>query len=425
MVRLDIFFVVQALHDLTGHAVHWKNSIEVEWVQKKRAWLRVFSVPEVLAKDVTDLDNEFIHNFMDGQQVMVPLNAFIYTFGYYCKDLSSLNNHAGDYKADCLITGKGSTGKTWLGNLSYVRRARPVLLLIENVPAARSGPNYAKMVADLKELGYVMVDLILNSVDASFPQDRSRAWFAAARNDTAVDLWKEKFLRIVESMKLGTPMPFSRFLLKHNSPYLFKVFEAKRKRAKILKARSGAREVASAKAKAKASPKNKAKRGTAWKIDHWRARRLLNMPAPSSKEPDAVTSVAEWSCLGDRERDILRIVYEGPVPCGSAETPSMEMKHSVQRVVHHALAKHRRQQCTSCLLPSSKILLWPPVVQMPRLLTGLEALALQGVPLHFDSATGSVLSDTDYMGLAGNAFNGGCMAMMLVAALASLKLTYL
>ena len=56
---------------------------------------------------------------------------------------------------------------------------------------------------------------------------------------------------------------------------------------------------------------------------------------------------------------------------------------------------------------------------MPRLLTGLEALALQGVPLHFDSATGSVLSDTDYMGLAGNAFNGGCMAMMLIAALAS------
>ena len=101
----------------------------------------------------------------------------------------------------------------------------------------------------------------------------------------------------------------------------------------------------------------------------------------------------------------------------------MEMKHSVGRVIHHAKAKHRHHNCTSCILQSSKMLLFPPVVEMPRLLTGLEALSLQGTPLHFDSATGSVLTDSDYMSLAGNAFNGGCMAMMLIACLSSLRLT--
>ena len=46
------------------------------------------------------------------------------------------------------------------------------------------------------------------------------------------------------------------------------------------------------------------------------------------------------------------------------EAPAIELKHSAPRVVRN---KYRRGfSVTSCLLPSSKIMLYPPTTDVPR-----------------------------------------------------------
>lgn len=73
-----------------------------------------------------------------------------------------------------------------------------------------------------------------------------------------------------------------------------------------------------------------------------------------------------------RERDLLRIVHEGPIPCDPSVCPTLELKFSAPRVLHHARATHRLSSCTKCLLPSSKLMVWPPVVKVAAISLGLR-----------------------------------------------------
>ena len=400
----------QALHEVTGHTVQWENILEVEADRKKRRWLSAFSAPGVLGTDVTQLDEDFVTNDASGklEPVPVPLNCFIYSFGYSCKDLSTLNNFSGEYRDNCLTTGKGSSGRTWQGNLQYLRRAKPFITLIENVRAARSGENYKRMKLDLESAGYQLADMILNSLEAGFPQDRVRAWFCAARRDVCpgdVGEWGETFLKVAEMIKIPAAeiLPLESFIFKADHPYVKKVMAGKKLRVSKFEQNIG---------------KKDTKKSLKWKSDHWRMRRMLNLPGAPTERSCSLEMAAIETGLGSRERDLLHIINEGV----RRSSPTTELKHSAERVVLHAAAKHKTSSAsTSCLLPASNIAIWPPLVPRVRLLVGLEALAIQGVPPCYHNMTGGILSDNDYMSLAGNAFSGGCCGLVLLAALATLR----
>ena len=95
-----------------------------------------------------------------------------YTFGYSCKDLSTLNNTSSSWNDSCLADGTGSTGRTWSGILEWVQWTAPCFLFMENVPAALKGNNFRQMEKDLSSLGYRLVSLELNAADCGLPQDR-------------------------------------------------------------------------------------------------------------------------------------------------------------------------------------------------------------------------------------------------------------
>ena len=132
---------------------------------------------------------------------------------------------------------------------------------------------------------------------------------------------------------------------------------------------------------------------------------LLNLAPPVNSEAVDLEDSSLTDVLCERENDLVHIVNAGV----SRSTTSTELKHSAERVVLHAGAKHRHGvDCTSCILPASKIVLWPPLVPKPRMLSGLEALSIQGIPATFHSTHGTTagMTDSDYMSLSGNAFNG-------------------
>ena len=64
-------------------------------------------------------------------------------------------------------------------------------------------------------------------------------------------------------------------------------------------------------------------------------------------------------------------------------------------------------------------MLMPPLVNAPRFLTGLEVMQIQGIDGHHLSSD-RIMSDSEYMHMAGNAFSGGCCALMFLATIASL-----
>lgn len=400
------------MQSLTGNVVAFQNRLEVEWDGRKREWLKVFSRPDMLMKDVGELNNGKATNYMDNKKWKIPLALFIFTSGFSCTDLSTLNKHSHAYKGDCVATGAGTTGKTWSGNYAYVLLVKPALVIIENVKAAMKGKNFEQLKQDMTAAGYKVAALILNSATCGLPQDRDRAYFVCVREELTDDSWEDKFFEVVEDLKRPEPMPLSRFVLPDSHPYVQAVLaEKQEKQAKMAMKKIKKRP-------AKAEPANKRKKGMKWVVDHWRVRRGLGMKPVAGAVPPSITEVAERNAMCDRERDLLQMVCEAP-STDRKKMLSVELKHSAPRVVK--TGGRRRQHCTSCLLPSSKMMVFPPTSDSTRFLTGLEALSLQGVPHSFHEST-RVLKDSEYMSLAGNAFSGGCWGLAVLAALSTMNL---
>ena len=74
----------------------------------------------------------------------------------------------------------------------------------------------------------------------------------------------------------------------------------------------------------------------------------------------------------------------------------------------------RSNEHLSTILPSSRLLLLRTTP--PRILTGREALAVQGIGL--EHTLGVDMSDADFMQLAGDAFTGALAMVTFIASLA-------
>ena len=132
-------FVAQVLETQPGRAINWENSLDVEVKARKRAWLQHFSNPTMLCSDVTALSGETSFNYMCESETVLPSQLALYSFGFGCKDLSTLNHESREWQGDCIATGQGTTGATWKGNLEVVEKTKAWVLLMENSErAARS-----------------------------------------------------------------------------------------------------------------------------------------------------------------------------------------------------------------------------------------------------------------------------------------------
>ena len=76
---------------MIGHDVAWANKIECEIDANKRKWLKHFSQPTMLMSDVCDLGKDVAFCHITQCEEEIPRDMFLYTFGYSCKDLSTLN----------------------------------------------------------------------------------------------------------------------------------------------------------------------------------------------------------------------------------------------------------------------------------------------------------------------------------------------
>ena len=405
------------LRDITGHAVNSKLAMEIEADPRKREWLAKTSHPELLFDDVTAFgsNNEAV-NHIDGEYAPLPFKLDCYSCGFSCKDLSSLNNVSREWSADCLASGQGSTGATWKGNLDVVDATKPLWVQMENVPAALHLRHRRTMEADLRARGYCLFFIKLNAVRYGLPQSRQRAWFSAIREDVVVERAKWNFAELVAQLELCEPLPLRDFLLPPGDKYLEQVM-AERQQAAEARAARAARAKESANAQKKTGRKIVKRCGKKWLADHWKVRRALNM-ATSLELPTPIKTAARKNGMCERESDLLDIIVNGPAKPNAEEQPTVELKHSAPRVVGRQGVKKRHfSGATSCLLPTSRMMVMPPIVPEMRYLLGREALAIQGL----DCGGGHGLTDSELQHIAGNAFSGSCFAAMFLATLVHLN----
>ena len=107
------------------------------------------SSPGYLFADVTELGQEYAHNAY-GAEIKVPIEGYtMLVAGTSCVDFSNLNRQGKS------ITDKGESGRTWQGMLAWTIRARPMIVILENIVSA----PWARMVADFEEIGYSALSL--------------------------------------------------------------------------------------------------------------------------------------------------------------------------------------------------------------------------------------------------------------------------
>ena len=86
-----------------------------------------------------------------------------------------------------------------------------------------------------------------------------------------------------------------------------------------------------------------------------------------------------------------------------------------------------RNSMLSCLLPASRIFMVPPLVNKPRMLTGHEMLAFQGIPMTVlkkaQVGLGQSIKEADqlYADLAGNAYSAFCASAVLISIFAHMS----
>ena len=407
---------------LTGHGVNFKCALQIEFDPRKREWLAGHCEQEILLDDVTSAATGTNVNHMNGQQVLLPEKLAVYSYGFSCKDLSGLNNHSRAWSKDCVSSGQGSTGATWKGNLAVVAATRPWIVLMENVPSAAKGRNWLQMQTDLEAKGYTLFKIVLNACHFGLPQDRLRAWFSAIRTDVMATRDDSDLPGLIDLLRIPQHLPLHRFILPPGNTYLQRII-MERSQISVKKAKRDEKAAASIK-KGKVTKKKKKQSGKKWVADHWKVRRLLDMPEPPPA-PAHIEDAAFKNGMGDREVDLLRIIEEGPSRPDATVQPTVELKHSAPRVVGLSGAKKKKYQgSTSCLLPTSRMMVLPPTVPELRYLTGMEALCIQGV------GGGSRIqshgfTDRELLHLAGNAFSAGCFAAVFIATLAHVDLSRL
>ena len=412
--------VVDLCNQLFDCDVHISTRFETDNDLKKRRWLKQFSKPSRLFSDVTSLKhNTKLKDEISGKQVKFDGNGILsYAFGFSCRDFSTENNTSHDIVQSCLEEETGSSGVTWAGNFKYVIQSQPAWLFVENVPRLASTPNMAFLLSELKRAGYEVTWSLRTASDYYLPQARKRLWLHARLRLLCTPGWGEEFQAVMDEMMHPEPLPLNRFLLSSRSAHRQRVESANQ----------------TAKATKKKSCRQK------WKADHWVDRCHSKLETQSAM-PEHLREIALHSSFADREMDFLVMLHQKGVDLKelAQQKPTLELKHSCGRIKAFT---DKETNSMSTILPGSrtrqamfdkqclclfflskldlsrfmKIRILLLRTRPPRILTGPEALHVQGIGLkHSLSATG--LTDRDFYKLAGDAFACSVVAATFIAAL--------
>lgn len=336
---------------------------------------------QVVFRDVSQLASRVARTW-DGRLACVA-QSLVFAAGFSCKSISALNVSRSVF-ADCCksLSGKGSTGATYLSILQHVFVHLPMLVFLENVSTIQRQASAIK--EHFRQCGYLMVSVKIDAKHHGFPQSRRRCWFLAVLSPGATDAQlrlAQKMAQALEKQLRVRPLPLATFVADSESARL---------RAEALQ-QLGARSRRDLPTKRR------------WARQQRRAFRRAGITGFEQRVLDAQAQFQ----LNDREAGILQ--YH--VSTVGDESESVDVSQS--------LARHSHSKCpglVGCVTPGHQQFLireWKP-------LCGFESLALNGLHhcYYEQFAIQGLFSDSLLKDLGGNAFNGGAAQTALTIAVA-------
>ncbi|KAL7410274.1 hypothetical protein BDY24DRAFT_400679 [Mrakia frigida] len=215
---LALGLVSRALKAQTGVDLQIDHGFSCEIEPYKQAYIERNFAPPILFADVTELGDLTAHNAY-GAKIPVPIDNYtILVAGTSCVDFSNLN------KTKKKIDDKGESGRTWMGMLRWVMRARPMIVILENVGSA----PWDQMVDAFERIGYAAESTKFDTKNYYIPHTRSRGYQVCFRKpdwdpwhpnaasiiDKLPFEWEEK----VKAMQRPCSSPLEAFLLSSDDP---------------------------------------------------------------------------------------------------------------------------------------------------------------------------------------------------------------
>ncbi|CEH17129.1 dna repair protein rad8 [Ceraceosorus bombacis] len=365
--------------------VHHVFSCEIE--PYKQAYIERNFAPPILFRDVCELGDDQAHTAY-GALVDVPGDVDLLVAGTSCVDYSGLNN-----KKKGMEEG-GESGRTFYGMLNWVERHKPAIVILENVKSA----PWAGVAQAFVDIDYDAA--FCNTFDTKhyyIPHTRQRGYLIATHNNK--DDYPANWEALTKSMSRPASSTLESFLLPTDDPRIqhvrlqFALGEGYGKgRSTIDWSRCQGRHerARDEEALGKSRPFTAWEEGGGCKLSH-----------------DAWN---EWALpMPERVLDLLdittlRCAKEGFDP--NFKSRVWELSQNVDRNIASS-----KPGTVGCLTPSGM----PYLTSRGGPLVGIEALALQGLPI--DELLLSRETNDQLQNLAGNAMSSTVVGTCVMAAL--------
>ena len=372
--------------------------------------------PTYLFEDIRLLGQEHLTDLISGERVRVP-PCDMYVMGSECDNFSSCNHFTNLVGSSCLSQGEGKSGETFLGGMRYVKRHKPLLVIIENVLNLDAGQNWADsdrvfVIKTFNAIGYVVRITKQNPLDSDCPHSRKRLYIIAHLvSCEEIDQLDEDFVKpdcLVEASFAGETCrscsdmnSIEDFMLDQSHPEI----QAWRDARMSLKTEREER-IAN-------GPKAKQGCGFVFELDH---KEIFDQAGIATWPPSQEGFIAAglWPAVEHLPRRCADIVYYFEMMFGRLPQEVVLMLNlSLPWLVGNWETDPTKPQHVPCLTCQSR----PWFVNAKRDMTGVEALMYQGWACEDIDQSGKRFKDQLLIHIAGNAMNALTLVDVLYSAL--------
>ncbi|KAK4046509.1 hypothetical protein OIV83_006035 [Microbotryomycetes sp. JL201] len=391
---LALGLISNALKDLTGKDLKVEHIFSCEIEPFKQAYIERNFAPPLLFRDVTELgEDEALTAY--GGRAAVPGNIDMLVAGTSCVDYSPLNTKKKT------IDARGESGRTFFGMMDYVVKHKPTIVILENV----SGAPWDEVVDRFDKIDYSATFIRLDTKHYYIPHTRSRGYLLAIPKQSGrsiVHEWSDK----VKALSRPASAPLEAFLLSTDDP---RIHRARQELAIDRQNKDGTKRATVDWIRCEsrhAQARDQEMLGLGRPLTAWQD----NGGAPTM--PDGAWN--DWASVQtERVLDLMDISYLRLALKGTDVSYKSALWNLSQNV-DRTTASVKLGICP-CLTPN----MIPYLASRGGPIVGLEALALQGLPIDELLLT---RENTDQLAdLAGNAMSSTVVGAAILAALSLAK----
>ncbi|KAF3480333.1 uncharacterized protein GIQ15_05680 [Arthroderma uncinatum] len=391
---LALEMIQDSLRRLVGRTFRLHHLFSAEIDAFKQSYIQRNFAPDIIFRDVNELVAEEATTAF-GSVRKVPTNPDLLVVGFSCVDFSALNFYRKTLEE------MGESGHTFYGVLRYIQRCRPPLVVLENVCSA----PWEKIKIIMQEADYNGYHMKLDSKNYYLPQTRERGYMICVDQRKLItepvgEMKTKKlssFAQMMKKLERPASSPVTQFLLSNDDTRL---------------------QDAVSDISINSTKDRQAVDWTRYKARHlgYRMREGLGDKRPLTKWQDNGTCQMPdfywhgWSrTQTERVWDTLDVNYLRTMARGydiGFKSRVIDLSQGLDRELDQ-----RASGIAGCLTPRGQHF----ITSRGGPLLGIEALALQGIPI--DRLLISNDSQRDLHDLAGNAMTSTVVGAVIASAL--------